>query len=288
MPSLATIRQEILKQVPGAFLGTAGTSSATQLEDTDDEQTLFTGDGGIDFTGYWLLRPDAAVAADRVRRITFHDRNQGVIKPSRAWTNAPTSETYELWPPEFRPADVDSAVNRALGELPYLVEEDITVSSLDNEYTISYSWLTHERQVLEVYWKYTNSSLVSREEYPWWKVFPDSGVFKLMLDPPPSSATGNSVLLEGKAYYASLATDAATTDCPLEWITAKGLVTVLEDKQAGGTGQDVSRWSIQVVNARKQLFKMTKKYAPRRGRRMMWRTPTRSAGSRVRRGEFYY
>jgi hypothetical protein len=289
MPSLKTIRQEILEQVPGAFLGTAGSSSTTtELADTDDEQTLFTGDGGTDYTGYWIIRADAAVAGDRVRRITFHDRNQGVIKPARAWTNAPTSETYELWPPEFRPADVDSAINRGLTELPYLVEESLTLSSADNEYTISYDWLDHERKVLEVYWSYTNSGIVHREEYPWWKVFPDAGVFKLQLDPIPSTATGNSVLIEGKAYYTELATDAATTACPLSWAVAKGLVVLLEDRQNTGQGQDVTRWSLQLVEARRQLYKMSKKFVVRRGRRMMTRTSSRMTPGRVRRGEFYY
>jgi hypothetical protein len=288
--SRSAIRQAVAVAIPGALTASVGSATTTQITDTDDEQTLFTGDGGADYTGWYIVIPQAA-AADQTRRIAIHKKDEGTIRVSRAWGIAPTTGwTYELWPPDMPPAVVNQAINDGIVKLPYMKEQTIPVTTRDNSYSLAaYTWLNNERQVYEVYWEYTNSNMVNREEYPWWKVFNNAGVLTLKLDPIPSTATGNTVIMESKAYYETLATDAATTTCPLGWVAAASAVELYKALRKRGTGGDVSRWQIELGEARKEFLEQTRKYAPKRGRRMIPRSPTRmTSGIRPRRGEFYY
>lgn len=288
--SRSAIRQAISAQVPNSLTATVGSATATVLTDTDDEQTLFTGEGGPDYTGWYIVIPQAA-AGDQTRRIAMHKKDEGSIRISRAWGVAPTTGwIYELWSPDMPPAVVNQAINDGLVKLPYLKEQAISVTNQDNSYSLAaYTWLTSERQVSEIYWEYTNSNMVYREEYPWWKVFNNAGTLTLKLDPVPTTATGNTVIMESKAYYDTLATDAATTTCPLSWITAAATVELYRALRKRSPGQDVSRWQVEMNEARKDLYTESRRYVPRRGRRVLPRSPMRAATStRIRRGEFLY
>lgn len=289
--SRLSIRQQMAQSIPHSVVGTAtASSSTTELFDQDDELMAFEGDGGPDRTGYWILRSDAAVVAgDRIRRVAKHDRGLGMVRPSRPWTTGPSAgEVYELYPPDWRPALIDNAINKGLKRLTYLVEETITAVNNTNQYTLNFPWLTNERQVMEVYWQYTNANTIYKEEWAYWKVFVDEGVFKLYVDPIPSTATGNTIVLEGRAHYTTLADDVTTTPCPSDWAVAAAMVECYRELRKANQGQDVSRFTLELEEAKKELFRQTKIYINRRGRRIMPRTPSRAPNNRVRRGEFYY
>lgn len=289
--SRETIRQLMVEEIPHAFTGVAAdtASSTTELVDVDDEFLYFLGDGETNLQGYWIVRPDAAAAADRVRRVSSADPGQGLLRVSRAWTNAPDAEAFELYPPEFRPALIDAAINRGLKRLPYIIEESITPVANDNSYALSgYTWVTNERSIREVYQEYNSSTRYTREEYPWWKVFSDAGTFTLRLHPYPSTATGNSIIIEGISYYTALATDAATTACPADWAAAAGLVELYRSMRRQTHGQDTTRWDAEFADQRRALTRLTRRYAPRRGRRIMPRTPWVGPASTRIRGELLY
>lgn len=273
MSSRAEIRRALALELPGVVVATAGTSSTSQLNDPDDDAVLYTGDGGDDYTGYWLIRADAAVAGDRVRRVAIHNKDEGYVRPSRIWSNAPTSETYELYPPDFTPQVLDNSLNIGLRKLPYIVEEELEIEDNTNTYTLAYDWLDHERQVLEVYKEITSSSGVVRAEWPWFKVTPNGGVFTLRIFPIPHSMTGAQIIIEGRAFYEGLSTDAAETDAPLDWAMAAMEVQLYRQLRNRTLGQDTSRWSAELRDAQQRLTELSKRYAPRRGRRIMPRTP---------------
>lgn len=287
----SALRQEIAKRMGRPIVGTVTSSStASVLFDQDDEFVTFQEEGGPELQGWWIVLP-AASATNRVRRVSFHDKGSGQLKPSRAWSAAPANgDTYELWPPDMHPNRVDEAINRGLPQLRHLTEETLTLVSGDNDYTLSYSWLENERDVYEVYHEITSSLRIYRSEYEWFKVHRDNAVFKLRLWPIPYTTSNYAVIIEGRARYATLATDAATTDCPTDWAAAVGHVELLRHLIRQNHGQDVSRFEKELMEARRVLRKMTVRYAPRRGRRIMPRTPTSMPGnpSTPRRGEFLY
>ena len=285
----SAIRQQVAQNLPGVLVGTVASATTTLLKDTDEEFVIFGGQGGRDLTGYWIVTPDSAVA-DQIRRVAHHSADDGEIKPSRAWASAPDADDpYELYPPDMRPTLLNNAINKGLKRLQYTPEESVTPVANQNVYTLSYTWLLSRKDVNEVYWQYTNDNLVSREEYPHWRVFDDSGVFKLHLSPFPSTASGSVVVVEGRANYTSLATDAATTDCPIDWASAVGLVEVFRALRRESPGQDTSRWTAEIIDARRELASQTKKHRPRGGKRVMYRTPwSVNAQQKPRRGEFHY
>lgn len=287
----SAIRQEIAKRLPGAFVGTASSgSSTTELLDQDDELSMYSGQGQQDLTGYWIVRPSAGTATDRIRRIAHHDQDLGSVKPSRAWAVAPsTSETYECYPPDMRPALLDDCINEGLRRLTYEVEETVTPVNKTNTYTLSYTWLTNRRQVFEVFREYTNTTLVIRNEWPYFKVFEDSGVFTLFVDPVPVTVTGMNLIVVGRAHYSDLSTDASTTACPLDWAVYSGLVRVYKALRRNTIGTDTSRYKEELKDAQGELFRLSRIYAPKTGRRVIRRTPFKIPPfGQTHRGEIYY
>lgn len=269
------IRQAVAALMPEAYVGTATTTSETTvLFDEDDEIMSFVADGGRDYTGFWLVRPDAADSTDRVRRVSAHDPGLGSLTPSRAWTNAPDSETYELWPPHLRPTIVDNAIDDGLERLTYKVVETFSPTANQNSYALaSYTWINTERDVREVYSVYTSGSIISRVEYPWWKVIEDAGTFTLYIDPTPSTATGLSVEVVGVAHYTSLANDAATTACQQDWAVSAAFVELLRILLRTQKGFNAEAWRLDYAEAKKLLYRLSRKYRPSVPRRVMNRTP---------------
>lgn len=83
------------------------------------------------FAGGWILRPNATLSTDKLRRIADSGFNptSGELIPRRAWTNAPTSgevyHVYALVPPYVQPGTIESwqrLVNRALSQMWFLDE----------------------------------------------------------------------------------------------------------------------------------------------------------------------
>ena len=276
--SLATIRQSLALLVPGALVGTASSeSSASELWDTNWEMVTFGADGAQDFTGYWIVRSSAVAAGDRVRRVAFHDQGLGRIKPSRVWTNSPASETYELWPPDFRPTLVDQAINDGLARLTYRVEGSITPVANDNAYALSsLTWITGERDVREVWKRYTSSNYQEDQPWGWWRVLDNAGTFTLVLDPMPHSTTGITIVVEGVAKYGTLSSDSATTAAPSDWVVAAAKVELYRKITSDAKNQGAAGWGADYIEARREFNRLSKLYAPRVPRRSpLWRSPTR-------------
>src|SRR5690348_6619173 len=94
--TLTQIRQFTAKEAGKFWTGTAAsTSSTTQLIDT-----AWPVNSGIQASGfykdYFLYRPNAVTATDKVRYVETYTGQGGILQPDLSYTNAPSGETYEL------------------------------------------------------------------------------------------------------------------------------------------------------------------------------------------------
>ena len=94
----------------------------------------------------WLFRPDAALAADKLRRVTSSGYNpsSGTLTPDLAWTNAPANaeevELYGLIPPY--------GDGSGTADLHFLINEGLKRCLLVDEFTFSPSSATAQRHSL--------------------------------------------------------------------------------------------------------------------------------------------
>ena len=81
---------------------TSGTSQTTYLRDSILKDPSSVGVSTDSVNNMWIFRPDAAAAGDRKRRLGGNSGSalsvaEGDLYPTAAWTNAPTSEQWDLW-----------------------------------------------------------------------------------------------------------------------------------------------------------------------------------------------
>lgn len=101
--SLLRLRMDVAREANGGWDSTcSGAGTSTTLVDA----VLRDSGRDADFIeGAWLYRPNATLAADRLRRITEggFDADTGTLTVTRAWSNAPASaevyHVYNYYPP---------------------------------------------------------------------------------------------------------------------------------------------------------------------------------------------
>ena len=81
---------------------TSGTSQTTYLRDSILKDPSSVGVSTDSVNNMWIFRPDAATAGDRKRKLGGNSGSalsvaEGDLYPMVAWTNAPTSEQWDLW-----------------------------------------------------------------------------------------------------------------------------------------------------------------------------------------------
>lgn len=209
----------------GTCTGAGTTTTLVDLAATDQGTDANFAAGG------WIYRPDAALAADMVRRISSSgfDPSTGTWTVTRAWTNAPTnSEAYQVYamlPPIEQRGMAESwrrLVNRGLGNMWF--EDEITIGTGDGSRTRflmsdDTGWTPTEQQITAVLARRTDSGglvydMDQSKGGRSWAVLKSGGDAYMVLLRPPTSE--QQVVLQVIRTYPSLTADTDTTVCPLE------------------------------------------------------------------------
>ncbi len=127
MPTLTLYRQDVSRALGDYQQGTALAGSTTVLLN-DTTATLRSSIASAKlYEDWWIFRPTAALAADKVRRVAVYDPIAGTLTPDLAWTNAPAAaEVYELHGTIEPLTDMANLINTAL--LRCYVEQETTLT----------------------------------------------------------------------------------------------------------------------------------------------------------------
>ena len=112
---------------------------------------------------HFLLRPDCASAADRVRRCTNFASSSGTLTHTNNYSDTTfTSEKVELH--KFDPYLFDNALNNALGQIRRLQVEEVPVTTNTGRvYLHDLPLLKHTREIERIEW--STSPQLSRNRY---------------------------------------------------------------------------------------------------------------------------
>lgn len=250
--------------------GTTTSIICSALVDPDEDPTLY--------DRAWLKFTEGDAEGD-IRPIRVTDEDLGVtgyvpstggLTWARALDDAPGAgdefELHRLMDPD----ELDRRINTAITRLHYLNEETITVVSGQREYALSdYAWLTRRSQVVDVLW--VRGSTALKKTYPpvnWFRVEEDAGDLTLHIEPYALETGGQQMVLVAERPYAELATDAATTDCPEDWIRAAAIVEIYNWLVRTGPGRDTALYRYRRDDAVRVYSQKTRHYKPSLPRRV--------------------
>jgi hypothetical protein len=239
--------------------GTISTPSSTTF--VDESLIDYGGSGDEKLLGAWVL-VTSGTQLGTLRRVSTYNDKTGQVTLSRAWT-PPTSASYELHT-KLSPADLKRCINAGLGRCFYLDRQEITAVDGQREYSLAaYTWLTETKQLAQVLWKQGDTDNEHRYlPLSWWQLSADAGALTLHVDPM-TIMSGSAYVLVALRPYAALATDAATTDCPLDWAKAAAMVEVYRLISRNDPAMDATRlkgWQAEVTAV---LFEKDRRYMPR-------------------------
>ena len=260
MTTLATIRQELGKDLHECHVGAIASPEATKFIDT--ELIDWQGSGDEKIEAGWILVTSGAQAGT-VRRVKQYDDETGQVTLSRAWTPPAPADTYELHM-LLSPADLERCINAGLTKCYYIEREDITPVAGNTEYDLSaYTWITHPSQVRDVYWR-TGSAANQYRYHPlrWLLVTDDAGALTLHINPL-TTASGSLLVLEASRPYAALAADDDETDCPLDWLKAAAEFSIYELLARNDPDQDSTRYQQAKAATGVRLLTLSQRYQPR-------------------------
>ena len=254
--TLATIRQELGKDLNECHTGTMASPSTTTFIDVE---LIDEGESDARWVGAWVI-VTSGDQAGTVRRVKTYDQDTGLITLSRSWTS-PGDATYEMHT-LLSPADMQRAINAALAKCLYVTREDITVVASQRQYALTdYDWLTEPAQVRQVEARYGDTAGQYRyRPIDWWAVPSDEGVLTLDVEP---QSTATTLVLEAVRTYAALDEDDDATACPLEWVKAGAEMEVFEFLRRRDPAVDASRWNEQKAEAALRFFELSRRYQPR-------------------------
>lgn len=259
--SLKALRQDVGKDLGACITGTVDSGTTTnivdaELLDADESDSLFTRN--------WVkVHLSAGAETRRVRVTDGYAPDTGTLAWGRAMSSTPAAdEEYEIHT-LMHPDDMDRLINEGLKRCFYIEQEEITVVNGQREYELSaITWLTRKRQVAKVLLIQGTTSLKQRHLPMWFWIEEDAGTLTLYVQPC-NRASGETMLLIGTRAYSTLATDAATTDCPEDWARAAGRFEVLQWLVRGGPAKDVERYRVARDEAAQVFSGMCRRYAPR-------------------------
>lgn len=164
MPALKAYRREMYARLPGDVLGRVeaiAALTATTLTVT----ALATGGRSTDeFAGKFMLRPEAAGAADRTRRISSYDSTQGLFGHGGASYSDTTATGESVEIVLVEPYLVDNAIQVALGRLRRRhVTELPTVQGQTVYWLHALPWVTGPAELAAVTLR--RSPVVTRDRY---------------------------------------------------------------------------------------------------------------------------
>ncbi len=200
MPTLLQYRQYIARELGPFLASTADTTSSTSvLIDLawPVKSSLSSDDFYVD---YYILRPAAASATDRVRLVKTYTPSTGSLTPDTVWTNAPVAgEAYELhgvMDPGTTMLDIiNAALKRTLirTELVGTCVADVSRHSLS---TIA-PWLTDPLWVRQVGW--LSASDNRNQTNPYWRTLRGQAI-----EDDSTGAAGVAIEHPGYSFNASL------------------------------------------------------------------------------------
>lgn len=227
------------------------------------------------YAGGWFYCSLAAIPVVQTsRRIASYESTTGVLTLSRSIAPGPASGVFEVHT-LLDPLIMNRLINDGLERLTYLTSDTITpVDGAWNYDLSSFTWLTHPDQVVDV--QYLIGTDPDIQVYParWFNVEERDGA--IYLDVRPVSASGE-ILLTAWRHYDRLTSDSGTSTCPLDWATVAGCVEVMRYMESTAPGSDVTRWDARLNQAETDQERLSRKYVPRRTRRVMqpWASQTR-------------
>jgi hypothetical protein len=161
MSTLLQFRQYVAHELGGFLASTSGPSSTTValIDPTWPITSSLSQDDY--YTDYYLLRPAAVAAADRLRLVKTYAPATGTLTPDTAWTNAPAaSEAYELHGVLNPATDMLDAINEGLKRC--LIRTEIVGSTIAQVSRHSLAtiapWLSDPLWVRQVGWLSANDN----------------------------------------------------------------------------------------------------------------------------------
>ena len=230
--TLRTIRIESAIKAHMGSKGTSGTSNTAYLTD------IKLVDIGVDVSfgeGAWVYTPDAAVAADYLRRVSKDGFTvaTGRLAPTRAWATAPDDMEYHLFAGPFPPIDApgvsfswDRAIREALENLWF--DDDVILGLGDGtntRFTVTGRGASVARQeTTGVFLRYTDSAGTVHDKdmskngrfYTFEPSGVDTSTLVLSIAPSTSEYVHVQMLRQYEIPYA----DTDVTNCPLRLAVA--------------------------------------------------------------------
>ncbi len=240
MSSREALRQELGEDLSSMVQGTADSGSTTTLVDADLIDSL---EENEQLEGAWVWMQDDTAGTTMVeRRVRTYDPASGTLTFSRPFTDARASGmSYEIHK-RLKPSQINTVINRTLARLAYVVTEDITVVSGQRNYSLSaLTAFTQAKQAMRVLWRHGDTAdEYSYQPITWWEVMDRGGTF--YLDVFPYTTVGGSIMVfQYWRTYDTLATDAATTECPAEWVKAGAMLRIYDRELQYGASIDHRR-----------------------------------------------
>ncbi len=277
--TLAALRQAVAQDLDSCTTGSVDSGSLTAIVDAD---LIDSEESTTQYVGQYLYLTSGALAG-QVRRVSAYAPTTGTLTVGRAWATAPAAAvTYELLT-KLNPVTLNRLINNALLRCYYEDEQLITPVASQRQYSLAaYTWLTRKEQVLDVLWRIgTTASQYHYCPVGWYEVRDDSGTLTLDIDPY-SYTTGEYIVLKAIRPYAELASDAATTLCPLEYAKAAAKLEVFTWLAMNGPAEDTARYEKKALDAVATFNSRMRDYAPgRRWRVQLGDTPKRGVSSDV-------
>lgn len=155
MSTLLQYRQYVAKELGGFLASTSGPSSTTVTLIDPAWPITSTLSQDDYYADYYILRPAAVAAGDRVRIVKTYTPASGTLTPDAAWTNAPANgEAYELHGVLHPSVDLPDAINEALKRC--LIRTEVigtTVAQVSRHSLATIApWLTDPLWVRQVGW----------------------------------------------------------------------------------------------------------------------------------------
>ena len=217
-----------------SILATSGTTSTL----VDTENLRDTGSSDYDHEDAWFKCTSAAQAGivGKVRRAASYSKSSGTVTFGNALSATITAgDVFEEH--QVDPDLIDRCINAALRRCTTVKRDLLTYSAGETQIALTgtYPWIVAPEYVLGLRYRLGTvaNKYTFREVWPSsYKVTEDEGSISLEFYEPPATGTGIALELKSIGPYVTteaseLSTDAATTNCPLDWIVAMTTVELI-------------------------------------------------------------
>jgi hypothetical protein len=93
---------------------TSGSTAHTLVDTAYPYRTNLKDGAYMDYTNWWLFRPNAVAAGDVQRQVMTYHGPTGTFTPDLGYTNSPVNEEYELWNVGLLFDEINDSINHAL------------------------------------------------------------------------------------------------------------------------------------------------------------------------------